>query len=308
LAMPPRRPKNWSEAEVDPAVTGAYESLLDRLLALDFDQGERGPVPFTLRLSLEAKLRWVAFYNEWAAEQNRVEGEVAALFSKLEGYAARFALVHHVVSRVARGEDDSDPVEGESIDGAVELTRWFAYEAERIYLALAEEDGQRQARQLVDLIRDRGGRITVRELMRANCRRYPDAGTAEAALAALVSAGLTAWEEGTTGPMGGRPVRSCVLRMTHDTIDRTPSVEGEGTAGAGMTQPPVSMTEPPPALEKPARNRGCVSSVMRHTGDKSAPQTGTAPGTRPEGSVIPPPDLPGELRIDPETGEGVLEL
>src|SRR5438105_4187267 len=74
-------------------------------------------------LSPEAKEVWVKFYNEWAGEQANVEGDVAAAFSKLEAYAARFALLHHVVSRVARGEDDLQFVEKESIEAGIVSVR-----------------------------------------------------------------------------------------------------------------------------------------------------------------------------------------
>jgi hypothetical protein len=61
------------------------------------------------------------------------EGELAAAFSKLEGYAARFALLHHDVSRVARGQDELVPVERESVEAGVTLCRWFSTEARCIY-------------------------------------------------------------------------------------------------------------------------------------------------------------------------------
>jgi hypothetical protein len=43
MAMPPKRPKRWTEAEIDPEVEQAYQGTLDKLLLLDFDtgQGER---------------------------------------------------------------------------------------------------------------------------------------------------------------------------------------------------------------------------------------------------------------------------
>ena len=54
-------------------------------------------VPRVLHLSPEAKAEWVKFYDEWADEQHASEGELAAAFSKLEAYAARFAMLHHIV-------------------------------------------------------------------------------------------------------------------------------------------------------------------------------------------------------------------
>jgi hypothetical protein len=46
---------------------------------------------------------------------------------------------------------------------------------------------------LVDLIRRHGGRLTARELQRANGKRYPKVADAEGALRELVRAGLARW-------------------------------------------------------------------------------------------------------------------
>ena len=67
---------------------------------------------------------------------------------------------------------------------------------------LAETEEQREARRLEEYIRGRGGRITIRDLQRANNRRYPSAEAAEIALAALVDAGLARWEDPPTGARG----------------------------------------------------------------------------------------------------------
>ncbi len=99
------------------------------------DKGRDGEKePFAVRLTPEAKAAWVAFYGEWAKEQATVDDELAAAYSKLEGYAARLALLHHVVSRVGDMED-CQPIETVSIEAGAALVRWFGYEMRRIYAA-----------------------------------------------------------------------------------------------------------------------------------------------------------------------------
>jgi len=106
MAMPPKLPKRWSEVEIDLDVQEAYENLLVALRDLQMDKGRDGDrEPFPVRMTPEAKAAWVRFYGEWAQAQANVEGELAAAYSKLEGYAARLALLHHVVSHVGRGDD-----------------------------------------------------------------------------------------------------------------------------------------------------------------------------------------------------------
>src|SRR5262249_37293249 len=99
------------------------------LLELDFKRdGQDDRRPYVLNSSPEAKGAWVRFYDRWAQEQAAVEGELAAAFSKLEAYAARFALLHHVVSGVARGEDDRAPIEVERVEAGIVLCRRFGAE------------------------------------------------------------------------------------------------------------------------------------------------------------------------------------
>jgi DNA polymerase I-like protein with 3'-5' exonuclease and polymerase domains len=285
MAMPPKRSKAWSEVEVDAATEAAYHDLLDQLRGLDFDQhpdGGRGP--HVLTLSGEAKAAWVAYYNEWADEQSAVEGELAAAYSKLEAYAARLALLHHVVTNVALGTEDRRPVGPKSVASGIALCRWFASEARRIYSTLAESEEQRDVRRLVEFIRARGGRITVRELMRANCRRYPDAKTAEAVLNGLVEAGLARWVEFPTTMRGGLPIKG--VELTDPPGESDP--EGHDTDDAGPT--PGGGSSPP--------DEGGVGDVTRHAreneqrdgaegGAATTDQCHMEPGASPTGVIRP---------------------
>jgi hypothetical protein len=212
LAMPPKVPKRWTEKKITAGVREAYELTVDRLLALNLHKDSDGElVPHILSLSPDAQELWIAFYNEWGREQSSVEGELAAAYSKLEAYAARFALLHSVVSRVAAGEDDLAPVCRESVEAGITLCRWFAREARRIYRTLAEDDEDRQVRRLVELLRSWGGRATASRLRQSNDARYPSTEDADAALQLLVDAGLAEWVDRPTTDQGGRPTRECVL-------------------------------------------------------------------------------------------------
>ncbi len=114
-----------------------------------------------------------------------------------------------------RGETDLCPVGAESVTAGVILARWFAQESRRVYAVLSESEEQRDIRRLVEFIRSRGDKITVRELQRANGRKFPDAAAAEAALESLVQAGLGRWVE----PDGTHRARVMELCPTPDTSD-----------------------------------------------------------------------------------------
>jgi hypothetical protein len=222
MAMPDKRPKKWSEIDIDPDVEKDYEDVIDQLLELGFDTDERGEErPHALNLSPDAKNRWIAFYDEWASEQALVDGELAAAYSKLEAYAARFALIHHVVKCVAAGTDDCSEIGTESVAAGIALVRWFARETRRIYAVLSESEEAREIRRLVEFIRSKGGRITTKVLQQSNSRRYPTAEAAEDKLNALVKAGVATWQEVPVSSRGGRPTKECLLATFDESSDDT---------------------------------------------------------------------------------------
>jgi DNA polymerase I-like protein with 3'-5' exonuclease and polymerase domains len=270
LAMPPKVAKRWSEAEVSPEVKEAYERTVRKLLDLRMDTDNDGdPVPFMLRMTPEAKAAWVQFYDEWGEVQASVEGDLASAFGKLEAYAARFALLHHVVTSLPRdgqseldGPDPSDPVGLASMQAGIELARWFAAEAERVYAMLDESGEQREERRLVDFIRSRGGRIRPSELHRANQRKYPTAGHAEIALDGLVTAGLGLWMHGTPGQQGGRPSKVFALRLTTEKTDETPDEDDP-------PDPPRRNGAPD---ETPPGQSPCVTKPLEGAGGTTGPE------------------------------------
>jgi hypothetical protein len=221
MAMPPRRRKRWTELEVSPEVENAYHDLLDKLqvlpMELDRHDGEEGP--HILQLSPDAKACWVDFYNQWALEQEAAEGELAAALSKLEAYAARFAMVHHVVDHIGRDGNDQVPIERHSVEAGIVLARWFANEARRIYSTLTESEEERNGRRLVEFIRARGGKISPRKLQRSNERKYPTVEHAQEALQRLVAAEQGTWQDSPDQKQVGR--KRAPLFVLHPTPDKT---------------------------------------------------------------------------------------
>ncbi len=189
VAMPPRVLAGWSRAGLPEATERAFHELLDRLLRLEPASRGDGCVPKVLTLSTKAAAGWAAFYNAREAEEGEADG---VSLGRLRAYAARLALVDHLV----RGDAaDAEVVGPESMAAGVKLCRWFTAEKRRVYAKVFETAEERNAAGLVELIRGRGGRITVRDLMRSYTQRYPDVASAEVALAQLVALGLGRWVE-----------------------------------------------------------------------------------------------------------------
>jgi hypothetical protein len=208
LAMPPARVKHWTEADIEGATLQAVGDLFNELLSFqpsaDID-GEAEPADVPLMDG--AKAVWVKYYNEHAEEQAALAGELSAAWSKLEGYAARLALVVHCIRQAGRDGVDPWHVDQQSMTAGVALAEWFGHEAKRVYSMLAESQEDRQASKLVSWIRQRGEEVTVRDLTHGLRRYRGNAQQAEADLELLAEAQLGRWQTPKQNPKGGRQTR-----------------------------------------------------------------------------------------------------
>lgn len=207
LAMPPRRPKVWSDLVVSQTTQQAVAGVVASLYALEPEPHEHGERPRLVKLSAPAKRLFIAFANAHNDALAQQPEDLAAVFAKLEAYAARLALIFHLV-REASGEVPPDlPIGADSVADAVTLVQWFAREAERVYSALAAGDSGREDRRLVDWITHKhGGEITARELQQGR-RDVKSAEQAEAILSDLVKCGYGEWQGVPPTKSGGRGTR-----------------------------------------------------------------------------------------------------
>ncbi len=238
LAFPPRKVKQWTDVEISVELQAALGLALQRLYALEPGRdAENKATPVLVDLTPGAKLAWISFYNEHAVEQADLTGDLSAAWSKLEAYAARFALIIHLVRQANDEPGVGDLVDEASVGAAVELTRWFAQEAKRIYGILSESEEDEELRQRAETIERKGGRITVREWQRA--RGLESSEDAEQELVELVEEGRGRWDQVPPGPKGGRPTRAFVLARRAS--DKTPSPDDE-TATDEVADGVVSMS------------------------------------------------------------------
>jgi hypothetical protein len=254
LAYPPRQARRWSESEIHPTIKMQICTLINDLLSLPIRTDESGHIdPIDIPLSASAKRRFVQYVDQHGAEQyETTTGELSAVWSKLEAYAARFALIIHLVrvfgatavansaagatttaSSAGATDDgpgvdtgtaavqDAERIDELSIESGIVLADWFGNEARRIYALLAETEHEQGDRELIELIQRHGGEITSRDLSR-NCRsRFPDADDAEAALIRLAELDHGGWTYQEPGPQGGRPTSTFRLK-SYGRNDETP--------------------------------------------------------------------------------------
>lgn len=237
LSMPPRRTKRWTSDEISTRTRDAYANTICALLELRHNISDEGdPCPVDVPLSADGQREWVRFYDEFAAEQAELPGgALAAVASKLEGYAARFALLFHLVRWVASDPTLVDPkeIDASSVRAGASLSRWFLREAVRVYAILEETEEETEDRRLVEYVHSHGGRITARELAR-RIRRYAKSEDARQALNRLTEAGIGEWQIPPTDKSGGRPTQVFVL---HPRADETRDSESADSADTDKTPP-----------------------------------------------------------------------
>jgi hypothetical protein len=192
MAMPPAtKSEAWSEQDMSDGTKSRYAELIAGLQQIPMT-GQPGEFePADIPLSAAAKEHWIKFYNEHnAVTFTDRESNVAAMWSKIEGYCARLALIISTVRAVSEA-GDSGVIDAQSMLDGITLARWFGDEARRVYSTISQGDDDGRA-ELIECIQENGGCITPRELSH-RCRRYRKPGTARAAIDKLAADGLGAW-------------------------------------------------------------------------------------------------------------------
>ena len=196
FVMPQHIPKQWSSAQLDPALIASVSSIVESLICLSLntstpDASDDDPQPHIIDLLPEAIELFERFYNEHNRAMEQEEERIAAAWAKLECYVARFALLIHLI-REAAGDptlEDPERVDAISMQAAIELVEWFKHETKRVYAMLAMDEGSIEDHRVIEWIDKQGGAVTVREFSRG-LARYNDAKRAEQKLRDLEQSGI----------------------------------------------------------------------------------------------------------------------
>lgn len=238
LAWPPPQPRIWTDAEVSSSVNAEVHALFEKLVSLptEHDPGG-GLVPKVLKVNPEAKKLFIQFFGRIGRAQGGASEDLASVLGKLEGTAARFALIFHVVRSLSQAPDLGDPdvVDAVSMGSGIKLAIWFAGEAARVYAVLDREEQRVNLASRTEFIRSRGGTMSLRDYGRSKGIKSPEALTE---LQALAQAGLGEIQKSTPGPGGGRPSTQFILRDSSDICQNRQNLTkppAEPSSGGGLS-------------------------------------------------------------------------
>jgi len=159
--------------EVADTTLAVWDTLVRRLLALEMKYVDGVPRPDVLRLDSDAQDAWQRFTESNAAEYNSADTPeiLKGPWMKLKGYAARLALVLHML-RDGFDETTSTDVDGVSMAGAIRLVAYFKAHARKVYDALDADPALSLARRLAAWLREEQRRwFTRRDAYRVlRCR------------------------------------------------------------------------------------------------------------------------------------------
>jgi hypothetical protein len=166
FAMPPDKPSHWTEVETSDEAIAKYETIFRTLWQWRRDESKPTPEnPLLVQLSPDAKEQFVRFYNSNTDERSELTGDMKASWAKFTSYAARLALIFHVVQRIEDG-GAMHLLQGDAMQRAIRLISWFKRESVRIleFLRQTKCNIDFETNIILEVIEKNGGTITAREL------------------------------------------------------------------------------------------------------------------------------------------------
>ncbi len=195
LAFPDPIPLRYSAATVDDEVVRQYREVVFALLAMGRDDS-----PTVVTMTPAAHADFAALLDEvyGIMESADCPPGLREPLAKMQGYAARFALIIQL-TRKAAGATDRDSVDRESVAGAAQLVRYFAAHMRRVYAQLQVTPEDRRIDQAIRWITSHGNAVTARALQRHRVAGIKDASQARAFLSRLQERGYGVVKEGPKG-------------------------------------------------------------------------------------------------------------
>lgn len=123
----------WSETDLSPDISENWQRIVSNLLNLSLTYDDTlNPNPEILKFSPEARRILFEWQKANTDQSNDTENEeVSGIFSKMDMYAVRFALILEMM-RYACNESDKQSISVEATQGALKLVEYFKNSAVKV--------------------------------------------------------------------------------------------------------------------------------------------------------------------------------
>jgi Protein of unknown function (DUF3987) len=132
----------WSDKEIAPYLVKNWDIIMENLLNMKMQCDAAGnPEPQILHLSPDAKQILYDWQKQNADQCNEAESEeISGIYSKLEMYAVRLALILELLNYGCSNNDDTDCVSAKSMRGALQLVEYFKRSALKVHTIINNEN------------------------------------------------------------------------------------------------------------------------------------------------------------------------
>jgi hypothetical protein len=183
----------WTDSSVTEATMAGYTQILAGLWQLEAVSGPevgQGSRPVVMTLTSDGRAAFVCAVNALYAQlaDPALADLLRGPYAKLEGYAARLALILQLCRLVA-GEAEHDAVDARSVTAATALIEYFKAHMHRVYIRLWSTRADQRAETALRWLQAHGGACTVRDLQRHRVAGLTRASQAEKLLRDLVDLG-----------------------------------------------------------------------------------------------------------------------
>ena len=163
IAMPPKKYQRWTETGIDPSVAAKYDTMVEKMLSLTPDAYGK---PIVIGWTADAALLWGEFFNEnLECQEREADGYLESVYAKLEGQAARLALVIQIMRWTEDQSLSNTEIDAESMRMAIELTRWFRRESKRVYLISHQDNRSDEEEKVYEYVANHS-EVSVRDISR----------------------------------------------------------------------------------------------------------------------------------------------
>lgn len=161
----PRLLLPWGEKKADPNHAATWKSVFQKLTTLSQHIDSDGTMrAWVCVRTPEADAVWKQWYDQRAVKINKQERQTRAVSFKNIAYAARLSLIMQMLRWATDESQTNQAIEAESVKAGCWLADYFSTQYQLVYEKLHTKPDDVKAQELLEWIKKKGGKATVRNI------------------------------------------------------------------------------------------------------------------------------------------------